>query len=123
MQSSCDQYRDVKLIANARESRIEAKFVHNENVMSALAELSNGNGKIVLDSHLESTYHSFGRIDLTGKVDIGNSPKSIEISAKTGNQEHTLDIKSMLEENKGSLKVNAVLPIIGVDEKDFQVKH
>jgi hypothetical protein len=56
------------LIANAGPNRVEAKFVHNEDSMSALAELSTENGKFALDSHLESTYHSFGRINLNGKV-------------------------------------------------------
>jgi len=57
------------------------------------------------------------------QIDIGNSPKIVEISAKTGDEEHAFEIKAMLEESKGSLKVNAVLPIIGVEEKDLQVKY
>ncbi len=58
------------MIANVGDSRIEAKLVHNDNTILALAELSKESGKLGLNSHLESTFHSFGRIDLTGKVSI-----------------------------------------------------
>ena len=91
--------------------------------MSALAKLNslNDGAKIELDSHLESTYHTFARIDLTAKVNLGESPKTLELSAKSQDGEYNLDIFSALEGAKGSLKLTAIAPVVGLSEKDFQV--
>lgn len=82
--------------------------------------------KFGLESFLESTYHSFGRIDLNGRIDLENFPKTIEILAKSGNGEYHVELKTMLEvsrqdESKGQLKLTAIVPIVDLNEKDFQV--
>ena len=84
--------------------------------------------KFGLDSYLESTFHSFGRIDLSGKIDLQNSPKTAEILAKSRNGEYHVELKTVLEvsrldESKGQLKLTAIVPLVGLKEKDFEVRQ
>jgi hypothetical protein len=63
------------------------------------------------------------RADISANVDLSSTPKVIELSAKSGNGEFIVDLKSMVEDNKGQLKVTAILPAFGLSEKDFQVTY
>ena len=104
-------------------NQFEAQFIRNEDKLSALANLNSQNdgAKIELDSHLESTFHSFARIDLTAKVNLGDSSKTVELSAKSQNGEYNVDIFSAMEDTKGSVKLTAIVPAVGLSEKDFEV--
>ena len=123
LQTSCPDFRDVRLSANFGGNKFETEFVKNEGRISAFANLEKqGSTKFVLQSKLESSFHSFESIDLTGKIDVGDSPKVFEVSGKSADGVYNVEIKSMMEWNsKGSIKLTAVIPIVGLNEKDLQV--
>jgi hypothetical protein len=124
LKTSCPDLKEVSLKAKIGGNKFETEFVKNEDRFTVVANLEQqGSAKVVLQSQLESTFHSFARIDLTGKVDFGDSPKVIEISGKSADGEYNVEFKSLLEQTKGSIKMTAVVPIIGLSEKDLQVIH
>ena len=126
MKTSCPEHRLVKLNAKLVGGKFESEFVKNDDRIGFEAALLSGNDgsrRFEVQSSLESTFHSFQKIELVGKLDLGSSAKSVEILAKSGNGEYHVELKSILEDLKGQLKVTAaVVPVIGLDERDFQVR-